>query len=297
MPATEHRSFAPIAGSTCSDTATRARRRAAGNQRPDHGWRWVLWRLTSLIENGKAASKGLGSARRLCAGRRLSVRRGMEMARSVSDILAGTKTWKVRHRQGHVIFGEGEPSQTMYLIESGCVRLQIIAATGERQIVAFLFAGELFGFSLKERTVSAEAVTDVVLRCWSNSGVLNLSLRSKAVTMTLIGAGDSMFTSLAHHVGTVTRLPAKDRFLWFVDGVTGCPGVTTKENVIRVPMSRRDIADYLSLTPETLSRAIGDLETQGTLKRQGRQAFVLKRPTLAVRGLARPDLISDAKPG
>jgi len=212
------------------------------------------------------------------------------MTKSVSDILAGTKSWTARYRKGQVIFSQGEPSRNMYLIESGCVRLQIDAAAGERHIVAFLFAGDLFGFSLKERTVSAEAVTDVVLRCWSNSGVLNLSLQSRAVTMTLINTGDSMFTSLAHHMGTVTRLPAKDRFLWFVDGVAHSPGANTKEDVIRVPMGRRDIADYLGLTPETLSRAIGDLETDGTLKRQGRQAFVLLRPKLALRGLARPDL-------
>ncbi|MEQ1607659.1 MAG: Crp/Fnr family transcriptional regulator [Hyphomonadaceae bacterium] len=206
------------------------------------------------------------------------------MARRIADILAGTKSWQVRHGHGQVIFGEGEPSRTMYLVESGCVRLQLNAASGDRHIVAFLFPGDLFGFSLKERTVAAEAVTDVILRCWSNAGVLNLSLRSKAVTMALINAGDSMFTSLAHRVETVSSLAAKDRFLWFVDGMTRCPGVKAKDNTIRVPMSRRDIADYLDMKPETLSRAIDDLEVQGTLKRQGRQAFVLRRPNLALGG-------------
>jgi len=206
------------------------------------------------------------------------------MARRVADILAGTKSWQVRHGHGHVIFDEGEASRTMYLIESGCIRLQINATSGDRHIVAFLFAGDLFGFSLNERTVSAEAVTDVILRCWANAGVLNLSLRSKAVTMALINAGDSMFTSLAHRAETVAHLAAKDRFLWFVDGMTRCPGVKAKGNIIPLPMSRRDIADYLDMKPETLSRAIDDLETQGTLKRRGRHAFILKRPNLALRG-------------
>jgi CRP-like cAMP-binding protein len=197
------------------------------------------------------------------------------MAEPQASILDQAPGWIVRHSAGQVIFHEGDRSTNMYRLESGCVRLQVNGQDGNRQIIAFLFAGDLFGFQLSGRVYSAEAVTDVVLRCWPIQAALQLEGRSGDVAVELINASNTMFAGLAQHLVSVTRLSASDRLLWFFQGLLRCRGLKKPSGVIELPMSRRDIADYLSLTPETLSRAIADLEGQDYVQRSGRRRFLV----------------------
>ena len=127
----------------------------------------------------------------------------------------------------------------------------------------------------------------MVLRCWPIQAALNLDGRSGEVAVELINASSTMFAGLAQHLVSVTRMSASDRLLWFFQGLLRCKGLKKPSGLIELPMSRRDIADYLSLTPETLSRAIADLEDHDYVRRNGRRGFLVgpRAHGLNVRGL------------
>ncbi len=183
--------------------------------------------------------------------------------------------WPVSFARGQVIYEEGDPATAMYRVDEGCVRLQINGADGHRQIVAFVLPGDYFGCSVDERISAAEAVTDVTLTRYGLQSVLELSTRSADLAIKLIRASNRQYRDLAHHVAHVAHLPAMERVQWFFTWLWrhegGRPGVAAP-----LPMSRRDIGDFLGLAPETLSRALRDLADAGVLQINGRRSFVLR---------------------
>lgn len=210
----------------------------------------------------------------------------------IASVLAKAKHWPVRYHRGELIYYEGDVPTGMYRIDKGCVRLQLDGLDGERQIIAFLFPGDVFGLCVDHRNSSAEAVSDVDLTRYSLAGVLELSLISTDVVFQLMSRANSLFGDLAHHLRQITHLPATERVLWFLnwlrDQQKADPG-----RPVDLPMSRRDISDYLGLTPETLSRVIRDLQVRGLITPQGRRSFVLRRPVLRLepandQGMAQP---------
>lgn len=199
------------------------------------------------------------------------------------EMFGGAPNWVVRHSAGQVVFDEGDPASIMYRVESGCVRLQVNGAEGARQIISFLFKGDLFGYSVDDHKISAEAVTETLLRCWKISSVLTLGTRAPEVLVSLIKAADSRVGEIAHHLANVTHLSATDRIRWFLSGLVNCNGLQRSNGRLDLPMTKRDVADYLGLSAETLSRALNDLETEGFVKRDGKRGLRLRGQSLQLK--------------
>lgn len=198
-----------------------------------------------------------------------------------APLLDEARHWQVAFERGQVIYDEGDPATAMYRVDEGCVRLQINGADGHRQILAFLLPGDHFGYSIDQQVSSAEAVTDVTLTRYPLQSVLELSARSTEVTIKLIRTGNQQYRELAHHVAHVAHLPAAERVQWFFTWLWrhegGRPGRT-----VPLPMSRRDIGDFLGLAPETLSRVLKELADEGVLTINGRRSFTLRRTAFDV---------------
>lgn len=202
----------------------------------------------------------------------------------------------MRFIKGQIIYDEGDPTGTMYRLESGCVRLQVNGENGDRQIVSFLFPGDLFGFCLDQRNTAAEAVSEVEVTRFAVQMILERSTGHPELMVDLINRSNALYGDLARHVEKVTHLPADERLLWFFHWLIRQDGAQVAPSLIRLPMSYRDIADFLSLKPETLSRAMTKLEADGYLERRGRRGLALKRAA-TVLPLRATDRLVPAPPG
>lgn len=161
----------------------------------------------------------------------------------------------VRYRKSQVVYDEGEISDSIYRIDRGCVRLQIAGMGGTRQILRFAFRGDLFGICPTRRNAAAEAVTDLELTRFSLKSVLELTSMDPTITLMLMNEASQAYGELARRTERLSRLTAVERVRWFFDTMarrrTGVrPGPSA------LPMSFKDIADYLGLTPETMSRSM-----------------------------------------
>ncbi len=217
----------------------------------------------------------------------------------IERLLDQARHWPVRYRKRQMIYDEGEESSGIFRLVSGCVRLQVNGAEGHRQIVAFLFPGDILGLCVDGRASAAEAVTDVELTRYSLESVLQLSMQSTDLVFELMRTANSQFNDLAHHVETVAHLPATERVLWFFTWLAHRQARSGEP--LTLPMSRRDIGDFLALSPETLSRVIRGLQSQGVLTLRGRRAFAVRRRMVEVRSdrahrdLDGPDLGAEAQ--
>lgn len=187
-----------------------------------------------------------------------------------------------KYNRGAEIFGEAEPAEYVYQVVEGAVRSYKLLSDGRRQIGAFHLIGDIFG--LENGAVhrfTAEAIVDTTVRL-----AKRISLEHVAETDALL-AHDllTMTTSNLQHaedhmllLGRKTSLERVAAFLLEMDRRLTAAGV------MALPMSRRDIADYLGLTLETVSRALSCLHEKGILGFLGqtqRQIVLLDRPQLA----------------
>ena len=185
--------------------------------------------------------------------------------------------WRVSIAKGRTIYIEGEPSSTLYRVESGCVRLLVDGTDGARQIISFLFPTQLFGYCLDTRNTSAEAVTDVALTAFPISAVIELGAHNHKAAIELLDTANEVVRRLAHHFQGVSHLPADARVMWFLEKLSREPAISDGRlpPTIRLPMTFGDVAAYLNLTPQTLRRVFRQLEGSHSIHRAGSRVFVV----------------------
>jgi CRP/FNR family nitrogen fixation transcriptional regulator len=159
------------------------------------------------------------------------------------------------------IYGEGEAAEYLYKVVSGAVRMYKVLADGRRQIGAFYLPGDMFGFEPGDtHAASAEAIGDATVLVFKRSAV-TLAARDSDVArrlweMTARELGRSQKHAL------LLILSAQERVASFLLEMAAR---TRASSEIELPMSRQEIADYLGLTIETVSRALGQLESMGVI--------------------------------
>ncbi|MBK5960599.1 transcriptional regulator [Rhodoplanes elegans] len=160
------------------------------------------------------------------------------------------------------IFGEGEPTTYVYKVVSGAARTYKVLDDGRRQISSFYLPGEVFGLeATAAHHCSAEAVTRSVLLVIKRSALVSLAEAEHRVSHMLWALTARELQQVRTHMLVLIR-SAQERVACFLLELAERMGVTDQ---IELPMSRQDIADYLGLTIETISRTLTQLESTGAI--------------------------------
>jgi CRP/FNR family nitrogen fixation transcriptional regulator len=159
------------------------------------------------------------------------------------------------------IYGQDEPADYLYKVVSGTVRTYKVLADGRRQIGSFYLAGDIFGLEVGDlHTFSAEAITDSKILVIKRSSVLALAARDHAVARRLWTVTGYELQRVQDHILLLVK-SAQERVAGFLlEMAQRFPGAP-----IELPMSRQDIADYLGLTIETVSRTLTQLENSAAI--------------------------------
>ncbi|MGB8827230.1 MAG: helix-turn-helix domain-containing protein [Pseudolabrys sp.] len=160
------------------------------------------------------------------------------------------------------IYGANEPVEYLYKVLKGSVRTYKILQDGRRLIEAFYLPGDIFGFEVgDEHTLSAEAIVDCQLRVLRRASVAALAARDSLVARQLCAVTVTELQRAQNHVMLLVRT-ARQRVTGFLLEMSKRSGDSDE---INLPMSRQDIADYLGLTIETVSRSLMQLENAATI--------------------------------
>ncbi len=164
------------------------------------------------------------------------------------------------------IYGEGEEAEYIYQVVSGAVRTYKILNDGRRQIGAFYLPGDIFGLEIGEtHDLSAEAVCDCTVAVIKRSSLVKLAEGDSSITQALWTLTARELQRVQKHVLLLVR-SAQERVASFLLEMADR---TASAGAVVLPMSRRDIADYLGLTIETVSRALAALEGQSAIAMTG----------------------------
>ena len=160
------------------------------------------------------------------------------------------------------IYEEGDTAICYYKVVSGVVRTCRFSLDGRRHIDAFYMPGDVFGFELgTAHAFSAEAVTDCSLLPCRRRGVEDTVAQDGMAAMQLYAYAMNQLTRARAHSQLLGRCSAAQRLASFLLELSaGDKGMT-----IELAMTRQDIADYLGLTIETVSRTLAQLEKSGVI--------------------------------
>jgi len=177
------------------------------------------------------------------------------------------------------IYGEGEETEFVYRVVSGAVRTYKILRDGRRQIGGFHISGDSFGCELgKQHLLTAEATTDTKVLLFKRGQIELLATHDVGVARELWLMTAGQLRHAEDHMLLLGRKTATERlaaFLLEMDDRCGRSGV------VELPMSRRDIADYLGLTLETVSRGFSQFQASGIVQLiDARHVVLVKRRKL-----------------
>lgn len=182
---------------------------------------------------------------------------------------------KLRVSRNQIIFHEGDPAAKAYKVVSGTVRLVKHLADGRRQVLQFLFSSDFFGIGeLGNYGVTAEAVSDVVIMSYSQQQLALLADQRPSLQQTFLTLLSQRVTDVQRHLMVLGRQHAKERIASFLLQLAERTG-SEDDDLMEIPMDRRDIADYLGLRIETVSRVLTEMKEEGLIEAQGTHQFVL----------------------
>jgi CRP/FNR family transcriptional regulator len=168
----------------------------------------------------------------------------------------------------HIGFvSEGDPAEHLFNITSGMVKVYKLLADGRQQITGFLFQGDFLGLSSNERyAYSAEAVTPVTYCRFARKKLEQLLVDFPQVEHRLLGIASNELAAAQDQMLLLGRKAALEKvasFLLMLSHRRQKAGLAP--NPVRLPMTRADIADYLGLTIETVSRVMTQLRKTGVI--------------------------------
>ena len=186
------------------------------------------------------------------------------------------------YKKGSEIYGEKEPAEYVYQVKTGAVRSYKLLSDGRRQIGAFHLAGDIFGLENgSEHRFTAEAIVDTTVRLIKRHSLELVAESDAMVARNLLSMTTSNLQHAEDHMLLLGRKTSLERVAAFLIEMDTR---LTAAGIMALPMSRRDIADYLGLTLETVSRALSRLHELGILGFIGntqRQIILLDRQQLA----------------
>jgi CRP/FNR family transcriptional regulator, nitrogen fixation regulation protein len=184
---------------------------------------------------------------------------------------------------GQEVVGEGDPTESYYLVMRGMFRAVKFTRDGRRQVFAFYMPGDICGLepdAAHKLTIEAvDAAAMAVLPRHACRIRMNDDARLNAA---LFDGATRALTLSIDHMMMIGRSSAEERLAWFLI-MLAARSEGPEEHVLDLAMQRQDIADYLGLTIETVSRTFTLFRDRGFLRLPRKRRVEIVRPDALAR--------------
>jgi CRP/FNR family transcriptional regulator len=232
--------------------------------------------ITSVRARGLAAERATSTHCGTCAARYI----GLCDALSADDLqeLADAARW-CSLPKGRILMAEGERSQYFFNISAGYAKLYKDMQDGRRQVIGFVSAGSFIGLGALDRySFTAEALDEVQFCRFERRRLRNLFTRFPALELNLLAATCNELVVAQAQMLLLGRKTAIERLATFLIGWADPSMPIGAPDSIVLPMGRGDIADYLGLTIETVSRSLTLLRKRGVIALDGEHNITIVNP-------------------
>lgn len=191
-------------------------------------------------------------------------------AQFVSQDWAGAA--RLVFREGEEIYAQDEDADLIYRVLRGSVRTTHLQADGRRQVGGFYYEGDVLGVEVGEaHRFSAEALADCEVLALRRSG--SAAYESGRLDQMVWAATTCELRRTQSHMLLLGRATASEKVARFLLDIAD----RFRGEFVVLPMSRQDMADYLGLTIETISRMLGRLQADGVVEFSGSRRYRIRR--------------------
>ncbi len=190
----------------------------------------------------------------------------------------------VSYAPGQEVVGEGDPTENYFVVVRGVFRAVKVTRDGRRQIFAFYMAGDMCGLEPEEsHGLTIEAVNAGAMATLSRQACHARMNRDPQFNAAVFENVTRALTHAVDHTTMVGRSSAEERLAWFLSMLSERGGAGRRSASVELTMQRQDIADYLGLTIETVSRTFTHLKAQGLIALPTTRRIDILRPDLLTR--------------
>ena len=175
-------------------------------------------------------------------------------------------TNSVSHSRGHTIYHAGDPSDGLYIVHKGRVKIYRLSDNGKEQLVRILepgdFTGELSLFSETVHDAYAEAMQNVELCVMSRDDFQTFLLKYPAISLKVLGEFSSRLAKTEKQAARIALETTDTRIAMYLADLSE----EKNSNRITLPMTRKDLASHIGTSPETISRKLTEFEDAGWIR-------------------------------
>jgi CRP/FNR family transcriptional regulator, nitrogen fixation regulation protein len=189
----------------------------------------------------------------------------------------------VSYEPGQEVVGEGDPTENYFLVVRGVFRAVKVTRDGRRQIFAFYMPGDMCGLEPEEsHGLTIEAVNAGAIAALARQACHTRMNRDAQFNAAVFENVTRALTHAVAHMTMVGRSSAEERLAWFLS-MLSARGAGRSACSVELTMQRQDIADYLGLTIETVSRTFTHLKARGFIALPTTRRVDILRPDLVAR--------------
>jgi CRP/FNR family transcriptional regulator, anaerobic regulatory protein len=187
-------------------------------------------------------------------------------------------TSEVVAEPGQTVIYEDDPARHLFIVKEGVARLTKILPDGRRQITGFLFPGDFLGLGHGESYgYSAEAVTPLSLCRIERRRMGELLAASPKLEHRMVSIASNEVARAQEQLLLLGRKTARERVAnLLMQLVKELEKRSLPIRPLELPMTRADMADYLGLTIETVSRILARLGHEGVIALETPQRVIIK---------------------
>jgi CRP/FNR family transcriptional regulator len=196
------------------------------------------------------------------SGTRLTIYSGLSVAeQSRLDDLVSRKVLET----GAYLFHQHTAARSVYMLEEGMLMMERSSSTGRRQVMAFMHPGNFIGITHKEHyEFTVSALTPALVRDIPLKPFVALQDELPRLKDNVRSIGGNILAHTLDQVFALGQKKAHERVCFLLKQLSGWQP-SQQSHRIELVMTRQDIADYLGLTIETVSRAFGKLKREGII--------------------------------
>jgi CRP/FNR family nitrogen fixation transcriptional regulator len=185
-------------------------------------------------------------------------------ANSRWSALRGSGSHRISIRRGEMPASVGISAHQCFFVIEGALRIWRSLSDGRRQITAFAFAGDWVGFDdVGEDNVCIEAVTPVLAERYLLRNLQTAAAADAEVAASLQDLLRSRIRATQERILVLGHKNTREKIASFILEMSD--RLADGEDMVELPMSRHDIADYLGMSPETVCRNLTNLVADGMI--------------------------------
>ena len=189
-----------------------------------------------------------------------------------------------KYKKKELIFSEGNKANTLYFVNEGKIKIYKYTKDGKEQILYLLSEGEFFGELniLKEAKYgfNAEAIEDCKICTLSKDDLKDLLIKKPIISIKMLEALTERITSVENLVQNIATNDVNSKIAYLLVSLADKYGIDNAGCIIiNLPMNREDMANYIGITRETLSRKLKKFEEDGLIQIVGTKKIVILNKT------------------